>query len=1080
MRGGPALCIALAALAAAPVAAAPEAPPVARLAQSAASGAIELAREGRRLLAGGDARRAEQVLRQALALGRQELGRQDARIAYILDDLATTEARLGRLDEALTQGREALKVIQAAKGADSVEAALLANNHAVNLGDAGSHAEAAELLERAHRTLSQQRGRTDPATADAAHNLAVAYGELGQLTRSAELFGQVLEARVAQGGEASAMAIAARLDLAMAELRLEHADAAKQHLDQARAALERAGSPPELAIRADLALARWLIQGSRLSEAEQLLARLRREAGKRHEIAAQAAYNLGRIQVLLGQAIEAAAYFREAREHYEAIAGGQHPALIRTIHDLAVAYIQGGREAEARRLLEHAIGIQGKVAGGRTALLAVLYRDHAATLLAAGEPERALQQAERTLALLDSLDEPLAVEWAYALVDRARALAVLGRLDEAADSYQTAAKLLGEQRGELASDRAPSLVELAGVYRRAGRLEPAAARIGEALRILEKDSASTFFGLGRALAEKARIEAAAGNADAALATVRRASQVMAARLEHMTSGTVSDLGELKEARELFALHLELAGTEPGAAERVAELVEIAQYPHLTGTAMVLARMAARFGQGKGELARLVRAQQDAVEAYRARDRQFTELLAEGGSRDRADHLRHEMRDLDAEIRELDRQLAAAFPGYAELTRPKPVALTAVQQALRPKEALWLQVTAAAGTTVLLIRFDGARSARTPLTAGELARRVAVLRAQLDPSQLPADQQDRPPPFDTSLAEALYQDLLAPFAAELRGVEHLIMVSDGAMESLPPGILLASPPAGPPASRAELGHLDWLVRRHAVSILPSASALVALRRLAPQSGASEPFLGFGDPDFTGGAARERAPTLDAVLDDRSGVNLRQLREIPRLPETRGELSAIAASLGAPRDALVLGARASETRVKRSPLDRYRVIAFATHGLLAAETRMIAATADPALALSPPAKATTLDDGLLTASEVAQLRLDADWVLLSACNTASAGGEPGAEGLSGLARAFFYAGARALLVSHWYVETESAAAITTGTMRAFAGAGHPSKTEALRHTLVAMLDGKGQPHWTHPAFWAPFVLVGDGGD
>ena len=104
-----------------------------------------------------------------------------------------------------------------------------------------------------------------------------------------------------------------------------------------------------------------------------------------------------------------------------------------------------------------------------------------------------------------------------------------------------------------------------------------------------------------------------------------------------------------------------------------------------------------------------------------------------------------------------------------------------------------------------------------------------------------------------------------------------------------------------------------------------------------------------------------------------------------------------------------------------LSDYRVLAFATHGLVSGE---LSGLGEPALVFTPPETGTEADDGLLTASEIATLELDADWVILSACNTAAADGTPGAEGLSGMAKAFFYAGARALLVSHWAVNSEAA--------------------------------------------------------
>ena len=118
------------------------------------------------------------------------------------------------------------------------------------------------------------------------------------------------------------------------------------------------------------------------------------------------------------------------------------------------------------------------------------------------------------------------------------------------------------------------------------------------------------------------------------------------------------------------------------------------------------------------------------------------------------------------------------------------------------------------------------------------------------------------------------------------------------------------------------------------------------------------------------------------------------------------------------------------------------------------------------------------GLLTASEVATLKLNADWVVLSACNTAAADGTPDAGGLSGLAKAFFYAGARALLVSHWSVPSRATVKLVTGMFDAVVKEPTIGRAEALRRAEMAMLDPSSPPEFAHPLFWAPFVLAGEG--
>jgi CHAT domain-containing protein len=164
------------------------------------------------------------------------------------------------------------------------------------------------------------------------------------------------------------------------------------------------------------------------------------------------------------------------------------------------------------------------------------------------------------------------------------------------------------------------------------------------------------------------------------------------------------------------------------------------------------------------------------------------------------------------------------------------------------------------------------------------------------------------------------------------------------------------------------------------------------------------------------------------------------------------------------------------VKTLDLSKYRTIAFATHGAMAGD---IGGVGEAGLILTPPLQGTTDDDGYLSASEVARLKLNADWVVLSACNTAAADGTPGAEGLSGLAKAFFYAGARSLLVSHWWVASDATVPLTTTMLKEYEANPAQGKAEAHRKAMMALMVTPDHPEYAHPIFWAPFVIVGEGG-
>jgi CHAT domain-containing protein len=317
---------------------------------------------------------------------------------------------------------------------------------------------------------------------------------------------------------------------------------------------------------------------------------------------------------------------------------------------------------------------------------------------------------------------------------------------------------------------------------------------------------------------------------------------------------------------------------------------------------------------------------------------------------------------------------------------------------------------------------------------------------------------------------------------------------------------------------DLRQAPWLVNRFATTTLPGASTLRALRAVARPVQASEPFLGVGDPVLAGlpddgpargpargtvrvtargpgqgptqgpaqatasGGARPlfarrgRSPQMSRLFTRSGLADVRALRELPPLPETADELRALAHALGAGGDALLLAADATKRRVRSMDLSHYRVIAFATHGLTAGD---VPGYGEPGLVLTPPDRATPEDDGVLGVSTIARLRLDADLVILSACNTASPDGTPGAEALSGLARAFLYAGARSLLVSHWPVVSTSAVELTTGLVAAQQADPAIGRAEALRRSQQHAITAAPSAAAAHPVLWAPFVLVGEGG-
>ncbi|MEM7652489.1 MAG: CHAT domain-containing protein [Pseudomonadota bacterium] len=378
-------------------------------------------------------------------------------------------------------------------------------------------------------------------------------------------------------------------------------------------------------------------------------------------------------------------------------------------------------------------------------------------------------------------------------------------------------------------------------------------------------------------------------------------------------------------------------------------------------------------------------------------------------------------------------------------------------------------------------------------------------------------------FDLGLSYRLYNALFGPVEEQLAGVRHMVYVPTGSLLSLPLGILVRKPPVG----ESTAGYLNaaWLARDMSVSILPSVRSFVDLRLIAGRSRAPRPFVGFGNPIFDGFAAPVRVTAAPSDLP--SGEPVRHvsvttsgpanpaahferhfgtpfgrrpqeegelrtrnlsgamdalcaggqldpskiIRQLAPLPETEDELLRVSSILGGTSGDVITRTQASEAQVKATDLSQYRVIYFATHGLLPGELRC---QAEAALAMTPPSQSgDETDDGLLATSDIARLNLDADLVVLSACNTGGPSGKMGGEALSGLARSFFYAGARRLMVSHWVVPSLATVQLTTGMFERFSSVG---SSESLRQAQLALID---DPRTAHPFFWGAFTIVGDGG-
>jgi CHAT domain-containing protein len=326
---------------------------------------------------------------------------------------------------------------------------------------------------------------------------------------------------------------------------------------------------------------------------------------------------------------------------------------------------------------------------------------------------------------------------------------------------------------------------------------------------------------------------------------------------------------------------------------------------------------------------------------------------------------------------------------------------------------------------------------TALGDEALAHDVTSLRDALS-----LDGRTTPKPFDFAASYDLYKNLLGPLAPSIAKGKSLIVVESGILGQLPLAVLVKAPVEGNALEGA-----PWLVRDVSITHVASASAWTAVRGDKRRISASQPFLGFGAPDFGSHVAI-----------------------VPPLPETRGEVEAAAKALNADlAQSSYFGSAATREAVLRAPLATRRVVEFATHGLRAGELPTLS---QPALAM---ADAGPNQPWLLTLDDVLKLKLSAQLVVLSACNTASSDGSS-AESISGLGRGFFFAGSHAVLLTHWEVETDAAKELVTDFFTARAE-GSGSWADALRAAQLKMMSGPNVG-LHHPVYWAPYALIGDG--
>lgn len=805
--------------------------------------------------------------------------------------------------------------------------------------------------------------------------------------------------------------------------------------------------------------------------------------------------DIGQFEELmrLGNALNQAENFAEAENAYRAalalherVLGAGNPGSIGAAMALALQLSNQGRILEADALFARAESLAPSSPDPLLAGRLLHYRAmHAGNQRNDREAERLILRAET--ALREQVPETVRASRARggavglaepALADRAlladaAALQALAAYIEARRYHAVALRRLGRTaEAEEASREARALASafatdspvLAARAARtegdaansAGNAERAAVLFSESARLFarsvpdERPVALARFRAGAALA-------ATGQRQEALAQFREGARILGERRLGLSADAVMPY--------LDTLSEEAAGARD-PAPLAEEMFAAAQLIRGGITARLIAQATARLGAAGGSAAgAAIRRLQDAEERLAGLYAQRDAAADEGREPTALAALDREIAAAQGVRAAAEEEVQAAAPGYRQLVLGATTA-EAARARLGEGEALALIVAGERGGHTLLLDRAGIATGRIGVGEAALGDLVGRVRAS---AQLRFDGPGgapRLPVFDGEAAHALWQTLFGALAERLAGARALVVVPSGALLSLPFGLL---PTEAPAPGRAP----SWLVARMAVTHMPSVQSFVSLRGGATASRAPRAYLGFGD--FV-------PPTQQAVSASfppgRCDTDAAAVRGLGALPGTRAEIEAARRLLGAPEGDIVTGAAFTPAAVRARSLADYRIVHFAAHAVLPSEIRCLA---EPAILASTPAGGTAAA-AFLPASEIIGLSMDADLAILSACNSGGEGGQFAGESLSGLARAFFYAGARGLVVTHWSVDDTASALLVADTLRRLAS-GTTRAAEALRAAQLAMIADAGAGRlpavFAHPFFWAGFALVGDGG-
>lgn len=621
--------------------------------------------------------------------------------------------------------------------------------------------------------------------------------------------------------------------------------------------------------------------------------------------------------------------------------------------------------------------------------------------------------------------------------------------------------------------RAQLLAEIALTHEAQGDFATAEAFLDQGVALLTAQYPETV-AMNGARARLGAFLVRRGRTDDAIALYR---SIIASTTESRNALT----GLSNQLQPWFAL---LAAQIPNRPELTADLFLATQTLVRPGAADTLEVLTRELSAGTSEGSRLFRQSVSlGRDIERARIALAQATQAQATSPQVAAEIAAQQQDIAALSEQQATTLAAlaAYPQYRAVAKDV-LTLADLQATLKPGEAYFKMAQLGDALYAVWVDGQGATGYRLPVTATALAKKVGDLR---DTISTTVNGTQATYPLDVTLARSLYGDLFAPVEARLAAAQHLIIEPDGAMLQLPVNLLIASQSgvdayekrvAAKPDSEFDFRGIDWLGRHQAVSTALSARAFRDARN-APASAAARDYIGFGE-NAPLSAMRKVALTRSA--SGAPGFDCTWPAAEWNRPIPATELREAAQRIGISGSEVLTGAAFTDDAIMaRDNLDSFRILHFATHGLVTAPRAQCPAR--PALLTSFGSSAKS--DGLLQFGEIFDLKLDADLVILSACDTAgkasleatrAAGLTGGGGALDGLVRAFIGAGGRSVIASHWPAPEEYKATerLIGGLFSAPRGTG---TAQALQQAEIALMD---EADTSHPFYWSGFAIIGDG--